>query len=271
MRQSGKISFFGFLLVFVLAGCFCEYFYQTSPQRVVHFNQFQSKLISKELSTARILKQMSNLLDNHSVNELINFSFPDDDISFYVYRGNELIFWSDHHLDVSSISLNDSVELHFVQLPNAYCVSKTLSADSLKLLALIKIKNNFPYENDQLINDFAKGFNLNKNVGIVGGSNLDKYAVFSSHGDYLFSLSEPTVPVYDERWALAGLISFLLFFLLFFVWYARGFSLSRTKSLQCALFVCSSATFKFNGTFDLAYCLHFFYGFFVLSPCSVGK
>ena len=232
MRQSGKISFFGFLLVFVLAGCFCEYFYQTSPQRVVHFNQFQSKLISKELSTARILKKMSNLLDNHSVNELINFSFPDDDISFYVYRGNELIFWSDHHLDVSSISLNDSVELHFVQLPNAYCVSKTLSADSLKLLALIKIKNNFPYENDQLINDFAKGFNLNKNVGIVGGSNLDKYAVFSSHGDYLFSLSEPTVPVYDERWALAGLISFLLFFLLFFVWYARGFSLSRTKSLQ---------------------------------------
>jgi len=236
MRQRGKLIFFAFLLIFLMAGCFCEYLYQTSPQCVIHFNQFQSKLISKELIASRTLKQLDKLLDSHSVNELINFSFPDDDISFYVYHNNQLIFWSDHHLDVSSISLNDSVEPHFVQLPNAYCVSKTLSADSVKLLALIKIKNNFPYENEQLINDFARGFSLDKNVEIVGGTNRDKYAVFSSRGDYLFSLSEPTIPVYDERWALAGLISFLSFFFLFFVWYAKGFSFSGNKILDCKVF-----------------------------------
>jgi len=225
------------LLLSLAGGMICEYLYRNSPKKAIQFNQFQNQLISKELKASRTLKMMKQLIENNSLDSLIKLPFPNNDISFYVFRDNELIFWSDHNLEVSNIPLSDSTNLHFVQLPNAYCVSQSLNFDHYKLLSLIKIKNNFPYENQLLVNNFAKGFEMDPRVGITIGSNLDQYAVFSTHGDYLFSLVPPSQPIYNENFAKLGLIFFLVFFLCFFIFYARFPSLLHKKNIDIKTFV----------------------------------
>ena len=116
-------------------------------------------------------------------------------------------------MDINNISLSNPSDWHYIQLPNAHCVSYILSFKSYKLLALINIKNNYPYENDELQNTFAQGFDMDKQVQIINGKSSDTQAVFCSHGKYLFSLSELKKPIYNETLSIIGLIAFSLAFL----------------------------------------------------------
>ena len=40
----------------------------------------------------------------------MNYRFADNDISYYVFKKNGLVFWSDNNLDISSITLPDSTD-----------------------------------------------------------------------------------------------------------------------------------------------------------------
>ena len=98
-------------------------------------------------------------------------------------------------------------------------------------MALITIKNNYPYENEELINSFASGFDMDKQVQIVNGKSNDMYAVFCAHGDYLFTLSEPQTPVFNEAWAILGFIAYSLAILIFLFLYANTPYCTNKKSI----------------------------------------
>lgn len=219
------------LLIFIVAGLVCSYFYEKSPQYAINTVKFQQKLNLKEEQAAKTLDDLKNIIVHSSKDSLINYPFSTNDISYYVFENEELVFWSDNNLDISNIALPDSTDWHYVQLPNAHCVSRLVTYDSYKFLALIKIKNNYPYENDELRNNFAADFNLNKEVLIMNGKKSDKHAVFCSHGSYLFTLAQPRAPIYNEMWSRLGLLFYSLAFLVFFILFARSPYLLRRKSI----------------------------------------
>ena len=227
------------LLVSIAVGLACGYFYQASPNHVVPVAEFQKELLLKEKLADNTILQMNEAIVHSSVDSLIRFPFPKNDLSFYVIQKGKLVFWSDNQRDISSISLPDTTQWHFVQIPNAYCVSRLMTMNTRKYLELIIIKDNYPYENDDLINRFARGFNLDKRVQIVNGHSTDKLAVFSEHGNYLFTLAEPKAIVFNEKYAEAGLIAFALAFLIFFILYARipVFVVKKTISLYTFLMI----------------------------------
>ena len=224
-----------FVLILVLAtGAVCSYFYQNSPQHAIAINDFQKEIFVKEKQAAKTIDAMNEIIIHSSVDSLIHYPFADTDISYYVFENQEMVFWSDNQLDITSVALPDSTDWHFIQLPNAYCVSRLLTFENRKILALITIKNNYPYENAELINRYASGFKLDKHVQILKGTGSDKLAVFCSHGNYLFTLAEPKAPVFNEIIGNAGLIAFSLAFLIFFVLYARFPTLIRKKTITLA-------------------------------------
>jgi two-component system, NtrC family, nitrogen regulation sensor histidine kinase NtrY len=225
------------LIISIIGGLICNYFYETSPKNAIRIGEFQEQLTQKENSAGKTLGDMKEIIIHSSKDSLINYSFTDNDISYYAFENNELIFWSDNSLDISSITLPDSTDWHYVQLPNAHCVSKLLTIDSYKFLALIKIKNNYTYENEELRNNFAKDFNVNKEVLIKNGAKTDRLAVFCSHNHYLFTLAEPQVPIYNETWSRLGLITYSLTFLLFFILFARSPYLFRRKTIPLKTFL----------------------------------
>ena len=223
------------LIISLVTGLICNFFYETSPQNVIKIHKFQQELEIKENQAKITLEAIKQIIIHSSKDSLSRFQFDNNDITYYVFKKKELIFWSDNHLDISGISLPDSTDWHYAQLPNAHCVSKLLTYKSYRFLAFIKIKNNYPYENDELKNSF--NFNIDKEVLIVNGKNTDKHAVFSSHGNYLFSLVEPQVPIYSDMWSELGLLTYSLSFLLFFVLFSRSPYFFKRKTISFKTFL----------------------------------
>jgi len=224
------------LLLSIAGGLVCDYFYQSSPRHVINIREFQTQLNFKEAEAARTLEKMKVVITHTSIDSLIRYPFADNDISYYAFDKGEMTFWSDNNLDISSLPLPDSTNWHYAQLPNAHCVSRLLTFDSIKLLALIKIKNNYPYENNELINNFSQGFQLDKRINIVQGKRTDKYAVRCSHGSYLFTLAQPSAPIFNEAWSLPGLLAYALAFFIFFILYARFPYFIHKKRIRLRLF-----------------------------------
>ena len=220
------------MLLCISTGLICGYIYQNSPKHAIVLNEFQKELLIKEKQALKTMDEMNQIIVHSSVDSLIHYHFEKNDISYYVFDKTELVFWSDNHHDISSIAIPDSTDWHFDQLPNSVCVSRIKTVDATKLMALITIKNNYPYENEELNNSFARGFNLDKRVQIVKGNKEDKLAVFGSPGNYLFSLAEPKTPVFNELYAHIGLIAYFFAFLIFFILYARSPVLFHKKSIN---------------------------------------
>ena len=225
------------VIIFTLTGLICGYFYQNSPKNAIVITKFQKVLSVKEDLASKTLEDMNQIIIHSSVDSLIHYPFAKNSISYYVFENNELVFWSDNQRDISSVVLNDSTNWKLVQLPNAYCISRLISVGSRKLLALITIKNNYPYENEELTNSFAKGFNLDNRIQITKGKDSDKLALFGTPRNYLFSLVEPKIPVFNEIYANIGLVAYALAFLIFFILYARTPFLLNKKTINVQTWV----------------------------------
>lgn len=231
------------ILIFIYAFVFCalcglisSWLYQASPEHAINIEEIQNKIHEKESEAASTLLELKNILISSESDSLIYYPFDNQDISYYVYRNNELIFWSDNYLDVSNVSVRSIINGSYLLLPNAHCVFKKLVSEDFTLVSLIRVKNNFPYQNDELQNAFAQGFNIDKNIEIVKGAKTDKRAFYSFQGNYLFSLSEPNKPIYNELWSIIGLIAFSFAFLLFLFIYACFPYLLKRKYVPFSIF-----------------------------------
>ena len=167
-KKTNRILIFG-LLLSVVAGLVCNYFYNSSPKNAVDIAAFQKQLSAKETKAATTMNELKSIIIHSSIDSLIHYPFAKNNISYYVFEKGELAFWSDNNLDISRIALPDSTDWHYMPLPNAHCVSRILTYESTTILALINIKNNYPYENNELINNFSRGFNIDQQVQIVKG------------------------------------------------------------------------------------------------------
>lgn len=239
MKKSTKISLL-LLFIFIISGFVCDYVYRISPRHAINLKDFQTQIYEKQEQADKTLQLMKDIVIHSSTDSLLHFPFSNDDITYYVFENNKLSFWSDNNLDVNNIQLNDAVNWSYTLLPNAHCISKVISIESRKIVAIIGIKNNYPYENEELSNNFADGLNISKLVEITDGEKSDKFAILSSNGDYLFSLVEPHIPIYNEIWSLAGMASFGFAFLLFFFLYARVPRLFNKKSISLKYFIALS-------------------------------
>ncbi|HEY6914695.1 MAG TPA: hypothetical protein VI413_08465, partial [Paludibacter sp.] len=93
------------LLISIVAGLVCNYFYEVSPKHAIRAGEFQKQLKIKEDKAAKTLDDMKEIIVHSSKDSLIDYPFENNDISYYVFENNELIFWSDNNLDISNISL----------------------------------------------------------------------------------------------------------------------------------------------------------------------
>lgn len=232
---------FSTLIFALIFGLLCDFFYTNSPKNAIRISEFQHQLNFKENRVEKTINELKDIIIHSSVDSLSHFPFEDNDIFYFVFAKKELAFWSDNNLEVTNNLLSKSTDWQVVQMPNAICLSQTQSFGSIKILALIKLKNNYQYENDQLINSFAKGFNLDKQIQILNGSKVDKYAVFDQNENYLFSFTEPKNEVYNEVWSLLGLIAYSISFLIFFIVYANIPILFRRKTLDIKSFILIAA------------------------------
>ncbi|MDR0371336.1 MAG: GHKL domain-containing protein [Prevotellaceae bacterium] len=220
------------LTVSIVGGIVCHVNYDKSPQRALPVALFQDAMYAKDQKALRIMNQLKEVIRSQSFNSPVGYPFDNDDISYYVFRRHELVFWSDNQLVIDGVRFPRDSDLFPIELPNAYCVGRRMCCDEGEIIALIKIKNNYHYENNYLHNEFAENFPVDKQLLIKMTDSSDKNAIFSSDGHYLFSLSQPEQDVYNEKWSHAGSMFYALAFLLLLLIYARYPALLNKQSIS---------------------------------------
>jgi signal transduction histidine kinase len=106
-----------------------------------------------------------------------------------IYRNDSLISWSDNSISLSNIYRESDYENPFIFISNSYYAVKTFIKDNYKVIGLIFIKSEYPYENKFLENAFQNDFTVTSSTEGTRGS----YSVYDWNDQYLF-----TIIFYDE-------------------------------------------------------------------------
>lgn len=198
----------GIMLSCFAIASFFQISYHYSPERDLNIHSFQEKLNKKikfadsELETFKI-----NYLHNKVPSKIENNY---NDISYYVYRNDSLVFWSENEIDIPLIFQGFGSKTAFVEFQHNLCVYRALRVNNYQFVALIRIKNNFTEPNNYLQNDFEPEFKLDKQVQIISGNPSDKHAIFSPEKEYLFSLSKGNNKQYDQNLSIWSMIFWVL-------------------------------------------------------------
>lgn len=226
MKINKKIFFSHRVLLIIcgallIAGIIFQWLYDESPQKIINIRKIEKVIAQKEKKADVELNKVASVVEHISDSSLRKLASEPLANSYFVYKNNHLIFWNKNEL--KHIYTNSS-EWKYYLTPNAHILAKTIHIRHYKIVCYILIKYNFPYENNELSNDFSSAFELNKTINIVQGNSNDKFAIHNPDDtkNYLFTLQLPeNIKLYNENWARIALILFVLFFLTLFYLYAR--------------------------------------------------
>ena len=193
--------------------------------------KFQATILEKEEATAKIVTDIFDVFDlfpDQTPNtEEINALITEKDVEILVYSKDSLKFWSDNKIPGKIIYDRNLFKNSFTKFKNAYFEIIKLEKNEIKIIGLILIKHEYPYQNKYLLNNFQSDFNVPSETIIKNV--ISDNIIFSKEGEKLFSLK------FNNDGKISESNMFFLFFL-----YLIGF-------LFFAFFL-----------FKLYYCLSFF-------------
>ena len=221
-------------IVLLILALFAESVYFSDFEYRVRTKKFNKILAGKETLTENCLNSLKLILDKGedigSVTRNNLFSIIEKQgITLLEYVDKKLMYWSDNSFDVPP-AFNDSLftkPLIFIQ--NGWFITKTVQTGGEKIIALLRIRNDFGFGNDLVKNGFVTSFGLPENTGLSFNKGSTGFPVFNKNGSWLFSLIYPEVkkPSYFiiaplVLWSLAFIVFMLLVFELVSYLASRG-------------------------------------------------
>jgi two-component system, NtrC family, nitrogen regulation sensor histidine kinase NtrY len=190
----------------------------------VYFSDFEYKLRTRKFN--KILSEKETIIENclSSLKQDVSpaaiedlFSAIENQCTVLHYLDNKLDHWSDNSFDVPQ-SFDDSLfskPLVFIQ--NGWFLSKMVKAGNEKIIALLRLRYDYGFENNLVKNGFVKDFGVPQNTGFSLEKGNSDFKILNKEGKWLFSLVYPpgrkgsffiAVPIF--LWS----ITFILFLLL---------------------------------------------------------
>lgn len=241
------------LLLFFLGVMIKQRYFSFSYQ-ASDLNSFKSSLAKKEKLSNDLADTLLTATSKGNFDYLTNkygkyFDqvFTKYGLSFYVFDKDKMTYWTNNTLVVSPNILKQKEG--FVHLPNANVELIKKTNDSLSVVALILIQQQFLYENNFLHNDFHQSFKLKSKAKTLYGNKTDKNAVFSKKNNYLFTLKMTE----SQNLPIVYSISFVLFVLGSFALLFYFLSLLAHKKLKIEQFI-----IFFIFTFGLRFFIQFY-------------
>ncbi len=212
IRPTYRVLIILMVLLTILGFAF-QGIYNKSPKKAIKINEVADRLNQREISIDNRLLEIASWLKRDQIDSLKYISFEKLPSTYLVYMNDDLIFWSDNQIEPQNLT-NKNWQLK--ELSNVIALTKSVQQGDYNVVAYMPIKHNYPYENEDLQNEFYDGLELNKDIGFSSNDPTSEYAIFSNSGDYLFTFELPALPIYNEKWAVAAMVLFLIAFLIFF-------------------------------------------------------
>jgi len=180
------------LMIFVLAANIIHYSFTKENDQVINRQKnFEQVLRSKEQQLQVLLEKVLNIKDTISTFQSIFPDLPpdlwqDQGIAILLYRNDSLVYWSDNNVPAENTPDKQLFFGPFMHYANGWFRVITEKDRNLKAIGLALVKSDFSYQNDYLINDFQKDYNLNANVQLdtIPG----KINISANSGEFIFSL-----------------------------------------------------------------------------------
>jgi len=115
--------------------------------------------------------------------------YKEKGIVLLIYQADTLKYWSDNSAAVENYMKEVCLDQRVTRLRNGWfeTIQKTDNTGRT-YIGLLLIKNEYPYENQYLVNSFAEGFRMPPETKVVIDQPTSTNAVHSKDGTYLFSL-----------------------------------------------------------------------------------
>ena len=173
-------------LIFILNFSNSNINYSTTFSRFENsFNKYSEELDSKIKSISESIRNDQNYTDLYSIYN--GQFFSEKGMIFLIYSNDTLQFWSDNSCPVPNFYNQNVFSQSIHHFENGWYYISSLQSNNVHIIGLLLIKNDYPYQNDYLKNDFNPVLNLP--VSATFSLNKSDYNVFSTSGNFMFSVS----------------------------------------------------------------------------------
>lgn len=222
------------LLLVSIAGSVLQWRVNQKKNQHVDTDIFQSE-IQQQLFKAESRVQNISLLNNLDFQQFIASSDKKEGIAeFYFYKKEFLNFWTSSEYVFNNNDLPDNGKWCYRSTANVHALMRWFQlSDSTAMLALLPLKNAFPYENQYLKNEFNPIFNLPDEVTLSDQPFTNSISITDTQGNHLFWISSG-IPVPETIFARqAGFIVFTLAFILYLLLYFHlSFNRGKIQSVK---------------------------------------
>jgi two-component system, NtrC family, nitrogen regulation sensor histidine kinase NtrY len=162
---------------------------------ILIFSKFdESSVHSMELEIRKKIEHLDFFLEQRKeeLKHRTDFASWDDHVPrkspfFHVYRNDSLIYWN-----TNTVPVRQFADMHFpadgiIQLQNGWYFVRTVKLDSYILCASFLIKQEFPYENKDLRNQFESSFHLPFKA-MISKEKGNGFSVNGEDGEFLFEV-----------------------------------------------------------------------------------
>lgn len=191
-----KLSFlFLSILFFGLAQLF---FTKDTTEKTLTLNDFETTLHQKEKRLNDEMLLLAKVAETQNYEALFsNYNaayknlLNEEGLALLIYENDTLKFWSDNSIAVENWIREVCLDTRIVKLKNGWfeVMRPHTNANTTKtIVGLVLIKNEYPYQNNYLNNEFQKDFTLPAETKLYTDPVKDAIDVRNMNDNYLFSL-----------------------------------------------------------------------------------
>jgi two-component system, NtrC family, nitrogen regulation sensor histidine kinase NtrY len=182
--------------VFILASVIAGSVYSGDLEYRLRTKKFNRILSGMEKLTGDCLNSLKirfeSGIDTGSVFRTDLFrSAGEKGITFLDYFDNKLVYWSDNSFDIPLVYDDSLFTKKLLFIHNGWFISKSLQVGNEKFIAMLRIRNDYGFENDIVKSGFTDQFDMPEGTAISFEKSASGFNVTDSDGTWLFSLIYP--------------------------------------------------------------------------------
>ena len=190
-----------FLILLIAVACLtaCHSFRADSKR-------LQRQVTEREAYAEQEINVLSAALQRHAPMDTIRaIAEHDPNLLFYVFDATRLLYWSDNWLSSGEVLLTGYDKWRYGRFRNAHALVRWTQVGEYNVMTVIPIRYDYPLETRLMHNSFVEPFDIPAKRDITRYRRDDYAPIYSSDGDYLFSLIPEAEPKDNtEGYAMAS-------------------------------------------------------------------
>lgn len=183
------------------------------------YAQFQSVIQKKQHDIELLQEKLVALPDSADFGDFEAFrekyirQISNNAVSFLVFENQKILYWSDNTVPPYYQLLKQDTKVIFSG--NAWYLIDSEQKGDKEFFILSLIKTQYPFENENIKNEFQRDFSIDNSVEIYSEPCDNTHEIYDSDGNFLLALSNATISETSKWKFVAPVFLFVLSFAFF--------------------------------------------------------